>query len=230
MRIHCQLPWQIAAMFYTSLPTGTVAHSNVIAQVLAEMDSADTYNQLEEYDGMPIQAVLTDGIHFEFYCASFKYWDVRRGMAKMEEGFPFMNATRLSLPASERAPDFLSKLKSITEAIFDTFIQAYITGIVSQRHHSIRRQRTSNERGVGAGFRRRYSTSFWDIAQRKANEAIDLLRKAHHHRIVNPMEADEFAVIGLKLLEESAMSIPNPELDWSLVDRWDDRGPSLMCV
>jgi len=36
------------------------------------MDGADTFNQVEEYDGMPIYAILTDGTNFEFYCANFK--------------------------------------------------------------------------------------------------------------------------------------------------------------
>ena len=110
--------------FKHTLPTGAAAHSDVIAQVIAEMDGADTFNQVEEYDGMPIHAILTDGTNFEFYCSNFKHWTVHRGIGRLEEGISFDNQHRISLPASERAPDYLAKFKNVVEIIFDTFPQA----------------------------------------------------------------------------------------------------------
>ena len=47
---------------------------------------------------------------------------------------------------------------------------------------------------------------------------------------MDPIQADEMAKNVLELLQESSLAIPNPDLDWSLLDGWEDRAPALMRV
>ena len=72
--------------FNETLPTNALAHSNVLAQVIAEMDGADTHNWDNQYDGCPIHAILTDGYSFEFYLADFKMRTIHRGIGGVEHG------------------------------------------------------------------------------------------------------------------------------------------------
>jgi hypothetical protein len=53
--------------FKDSLAGSHEKHSNVIAQFMAETDSADLFNQIKECDGIAIHAILTDGQTFEFF-------------------------------------------------------------------------------------------------------------------------------------------------------------------
>jgi len=53
--------------FKDSLSGSQELHSNLIAQVLAEADGADLFNQIRECDGVAIHAILTDGNNFEFF-------------------------------------------------------------------------------------------------------------------------------------------------------------------
>ena len=41
-------------------------HSKIVAQVMAEADGANLFNEEYRFDGIPIRAILTDGIEFEF--------------------------------------------------------------------------------------------------------------------------------------------------------------------
>jgi hypothetical protein len=60
--------------FKTALPSGDKACSNVIAQVIAEADGANTFNMTCKLDGFPIYCILTDGKTFEFFTCYFKEW------------------------------------------------------------------------------------------------------------------------------------------------------------
>ena len=206
-----------------TLMTTHAGHSDVIAQVMAEADGADCFNKCHEFDGIPIHCILTDGISFEFYFLTFHNWVVLRGVGKAENGISWVNPYgRISLPASERSPDYVGQLKIILEIVFDTFLQSYEDAIYAQRKYSERRARMHNTEN-GTGFRRRPSTNFWDYAYDRAIKAHCVLRHAHTMRVAQPEEADVIAEHGLLLLKESAMVMPHPELDWSLLDSWSER-------
>jgi hypothetical protein len=120
-----------------SLAVSNEDHADMVAQVLAEADGADTANQSKEFDGVPIHAILTDGIHYEFYWISFNSWTVFRGAGAMNEGITvYGDPGRISLPNSERAPDYVGQLKIILEVLLDTFLQTYINGICASREYS----------------------------------------------------------------------------------------------
>lgn len=211
------------------LPTGVEAHSDVVAQIIAEMDGADTFNQNGEMDGIRIQAILTDGVIFEFYAGNFKYWTIHGGIGLVEEGIPYEGGYQITLPQSEKAPDYLAKLKVVVEVVFDSFLTSYIDGIRAQKGRSERRRRVW-ENELGRGFMRRKSNSFWDFAETAAVDAHETLRAAHRHRVVNPEEADQMAELGLQKLSQSAAHIPTPDLDWSFLDNWNERAEALMRV
>ena len=162
--------------FKHTLPTGAATHSDVIAQVIAEMDGADMFTKLRNMTACLFMLFLPTEPNFEFYFNNFKHWTVHRGIGQLDEGIAFDNQHRISLPSSERAPDYLAKFKTVVEIIFDTFLQAYIVGILSQKAHSLRRERKLDQPNLGTGFRRRLSTRFWDIASAKAYEAIATFR------------------------------------------------------
>ena len=61
-----------------SLKGSPSKHSDVIAQILAEADAADLFNQIRESDGIAIQAILTDGEAFEFFVVNIYDWKVMR--------------------------------------------------------------------------------------------------------------------------------------------------------
>jgi hypothetical protein len=208
---------------------GVGLHSDIVAQVIAEMDGADTHNQSEEMDGICIQAILTDGVIFEFYTGNFKHWTMHRGVGYVEEGIPYDGDHRIALPESEKAVDYLAKLKVVVEIIFNTFLIAYINGVAAKKARSERHQRVW-ENQLGRGFLRRNSNSFWDFAEAKALEAHSTLLAANRLRLVDPHEADRQAEFGLEQLNQSVLSIPTPDLDWSFLDNWDQRAEALMRV
>src|ERR1700737_2592348 len=76
-------------------------------------------------------------VSYEFYRCTFKNWSLYRGVALPERGIVGDPGKeyRISLPASERAPDYLVKLKTVTELIFDTFLTAYTVGIIGQQSY-----------------------------------------------------------------------------------------------
>jgi hypothetical protein len=119
--------------FKQTLPTNTPDHSDVVAQVIAEMDGADMHNRENQYDGCPIIATLTDGYSFEFYLANFKMWPIHRGVGGVEHGIysDLDKNYRISIPKSERSPDDLPRLKTVSELIFDTFLYTYTARIIS---------------------------------------------------------------------------------------------------
>jgi hypothetical protein len=210
------------------LPTGVEAHSDVVAQIIAEMDGADIFNQNGEMDGIRIQAILTDGVIFEFYAGNFKEWTIHRGIG-LVEGIPYEGGYQIMLPRSEKVPDYLAKLKVVVEVVFDSFLTSYIDGICAQKGRSERRRRV-RENELGREFMRRESDSFWDFAETAAVDAQERLRAAHRHRVVNPEEADQMAELGLEKLSQSAAHIPTPDLDWCFLDNWNERAEALMRV
>lgn len=213
-----------------SLAVSNENHANIIAQVLAEADGADTANQSKEFDGVPIHAILTDGVHYEFYWISFNSWTVYRGMGCVTEGITIYGEPgRISLPGSERAPDYVGQLKVIFEVLLDTFLQTYINGIWASREYSARRTRFQTL-PQGSGFRRRPSTGAWEVAHAKALTALEILREAHSLRVMDVDAADNLAKRGLQALKESALSIPHPELDWSYLDNWETRRAAIQRV
>jgi hypothetical protein len=60
-----------------SLTHSPCAHSNVVAQIMAGADGANLFNEKYRFDGIPIKAILTDGVEFEFY-----FFDLRIGQYK----------------------------------------------------------------------------------------------------------------------------------------------------
>jgi hypothetical protein len=48
--------------------------------------------------------------------------------------------------------------------------------------------------------------------------------------VINTAEADNMAYHGLDLLTESVLSIPLPDMDWSLLDGWDEAEAALKGV
>jgi len=47
------------------------AHSDIVVQVIAEEEGADASNKANEFDGIPINAILINGIGYELCCVSF---------------------------------------------------------------------------------------------------------------------------------------------------------------
>ena len=215
--------------FKDSLAGSHEKHSNVIAQIIAEADGADLFNQIKECDGIAIHAILTDGQAFEFFMINFYHWKIMRGVGSPIEAIPWQNGHQICLPPSERSPDYLPTLKQIIEVIFDTFITAYINGISAQKNYSARRARIEDSE-LGDVYVPRHSTIFWDAAYTRAKNSLDMLRHAHGHRIIDKSQAEQMALHGLQLLNESVMSIPLPEMDWSLLDSWESREDALMDV
>jgi hypothetical protein len=215
--------------FKVSLTGSHEKHSNVIAQIIAEADGVDLFNQIKECDGIAIHAILTDGKAFEFFVINFCEWKVMRGVGGPIEAIPWQNGHQICLPPSERPQDYLPTLKQIIEAILDTLMMAYINGITTQKIYLVRRARTEDTE-LGGVYVRRRSTTFWDEAYMRATNSLDMLRAAHGHRVVDKLQAEQMAWYGLHLLRESVMSIPLPEMDWSLLDSWDTREDALMDV
>lgn len=215
--------------FNESLAGSHEKHSNVIAQIIAEADGADLFNQINECDGIAIHAILTDGQAFEFFVINFYEWKIMRGVGSTIEAIPWQNGHKICLPPSECSPDYLSTLKQIVEVILDTFIMAYINGIASQKRYSARQARIKDSM-LEEAYGPRRSTTFWDEAYTRAMNSLDMLRLAHGHRVIDKPQAEQMALYGLRLLTESVMSIPLPETDWSLLDSWDTTEDALMGV
>jgi hypothetical protein len=205
------------------------SHSDIVAQCIAEADGADSYNQAREYDGIPIHAILTDGRDFEFYQIDFTSWTALRGMGTVEEGIPWHDPYRITLPHTERASDYLAIFKVIVEVIFDTFVQSYISGVRAQLNYSLRRART-HQTPIGVGYRRRMSTNRWDDVHQGATNALEALRQAHNMRVVDVDLAEQTAERGIEILRQSVMNIPDHDTDWSLLDNWDERKGTILRV
>ena len=212
-----------------SLEGEPASHSDIVAQCIAEADGADMSNHAREYDGIPINAILTDGRDFEFYRIDFTSWTALRGVGTAEEGIPWQDPYRISLPHTERAPDYLPILKVIVEVVFDTFVQSFISGIQAQLKYTSRRARTQQTL-VGIGYRRRMSNGLWESVYMLAIKALETLRQAHGMRVVDVDEAEQMAERGIATLRESAMSIPDREIDWSLLDNWDELKDAILRV
>lgn len=90
-----------------NLDLTTSSHSDIVALCIAEADGADSANQVNEFDGVPIHLILTNVIHYEFYFVSFQSWSLLRGMGTVEEGITWNPSCRISVSASERSPDYL---------------------------------------------------------------------------------------------------------------------------
>jgi hypothetical protein len=212
-----------------SLEREHASHSDIVAEVIAEADGADAYNQASEYDGIPINAILTDGRDFGFYRIDFASWTALRGVGTAEKGIPWQGSYRITLPHTERDTNYLIILKVIVEVVFDTFLDSYISGIRAQLRCLSRRARTQQTL-VGIGYRRRMSTGVWESVYSVAVKALETLRQAHGMRVVSVDEAERMAERGIVMLRESAMSIPDHETDWSLLDDWDELKATLLRV
>jgi hypothetical protein len=108
--------------------------------------------------------------------------------------------------------------------LFDTFVQAYLYGIVAQLNWSARRARFLNTAV------RRNSTGHWEKAHSLGCQAYEKLRAAHNMRLDSPIAADQLATVGLRMLNDSTACIPKPELDWSFLDQWELKSDELMRV
>jgi hypothetical protein len=154
-----------------SLSHNAQAHSKIVAQVMAEADEANLFNEEYRFDGIPIRAILTDGIDFEFYFFDFKTWSVQRGIGSAESGIPWHTYPRVSLPPWERASDYLAKLKIVTEVIFDEFIDSYIVGLEAQLEHSSAELSFQTIPNIDSGVIGRESTGYWERAYAQAQVA-----------------------------------------------------------
>lgn len=212
-----------------SLSVHTSQLSNIIAQVIAEADGADTFNHQNEFDGIPIHVILTDGVEYQFYRIDFSRWSIVRGVGSVEMGISWPSDYGICLPPSERSPDYLAQLKTVIEIVFDTFLQSYLIGLRTLGNCSIRRTRFQDSL-IGSGYRRRISSNFSDTAHQKGQLALDTFREAHHQRVVDVKEAERLAETGVLLLQESVLSIPKPKLNWSLLENWETREAALLIV
>lgn len=203
-------------------------HSKMIAQVMAEADGAKLFNKEYQFDDIPIRAILTDGVGFEFYFFDFKTWSIQRGIGSPQAGIPDHTYPRILLPIFETDRQYAIQLKVIVEVIFDEFIDSYIVGLENQMEHSAAELSSQVIGVLGRGVIRRESTGYWEQAFTKAKTAGRLLREAHYMRVQDPFAADELAQQGISCLKESALLIPHSELDWSLLDNWDERELAVM--
>jgi len=153
-------------------------HSDIVAQVMADANGANLFNKNYNFDGIPIRAILTDGIGFEFYLFDFKIWSVLRGVGSPEAGITWQTYPRIALPTSEHSPNYLAQLKVITEVIFDEFIDSYIVGLKAQMDHSLADLSSQSIPNVG-GVVHREPTGFWAQPHAQATLAGRLVREAH---------------------------------------------------
>jgi hypothetical protein len=98
-------------------------YSNIVAQVCAEADGilfpfysrlipgCSVYNASVELDRAPVQVILTDSLIWEFYYFDFSKMEVYRGETDRTCGFHSDADHFLSVPAYERAENFLLYLK-----------------------------------------------------------------------------------------------------------------------
>jgi hypothetical protein len=77
--------------FKDSLVGSHEKHSNVIAQIIAEVDGADLLSQIKECGGIAIHAILIDGQAFEFFVIEFYHWKIMRGIGSLIEAIPWHN-------------------------------------------------------------------------------------------------------------------------------------------
>lgn len=212
-----------------NIKPGNRNHSDLIAKVIAEAMDVDKYNK-EKYQGIPIHAILTNGTEFECFHMNFETRTILRGHALTSEGFSY-STHRLYFPEFEGVPQYLASLKADVEAIFDTFLNAYLAGIMAQIYY-LRRLPHKFEQHPYAGYHAGSketgnSTKMWEIARSKCESAQEKLYNSHQLRIQDPVRADEMAEEGLLLLKESVKSIHLPNDDWSLLDNWDEKATQL---
>jgi hypothetical protein len=215
--------------YKTSLEGNPDSHSDVVAQCIAEADGAATFNETRGFDGFPIHAILTDGRDFEFYHVDFSSYTATRGVPSVEAGITSLDPDRITLPHTERAPDWLPTLKVVIEVVFDTFLQSYISGIEAHQMFSRRRARVQQTE-LGIGYRRRRPVDTWDRVHHLASTALETFRDAHHARVVDTTDAEATAARGLAMLQQSADLIPDPQMDWSIIENWDEREQALLRV
>ena len=215
--------------YKTSLEGNPDSHSDIVAQCIAEADDADIYNETRGFDGFPIHVILTDGRDFEFYQVDFSTYTAKRGAPSFKAGIMSSDPYRITLPHTERAPDWLPTLKVIIEVIFDTFLQSYISGIEAHLMF-LRRQGRVQQTAFGIGYRYRKSLDNWDGVRHLAQTALDVFRDAHSARMVDTAEAETKAARGLAMLKQSADLIPDPQVDWSITANWDEREEALLRV
>jgi hypothetical protein len=79
-----------------------------------------------------------------------------------------------------------------------------------------------------AGYLRRASTSTWLETELIARQALDMLRKAHHQRVIDVAIAEQMANDGIELIRRSALNIPREDL--SLLGDWEDKKHGLMLL
>jgi len=203
-------------------------HSDIIAQVIGEADAGDLYNELEEFGGLPIHAILTDGKIFEFYIVNFADMGLYRGIGTAEKGIPFHEEHRIRLPPSERDPGYVPQLKIIVEVLFDIFLQSYVNGIYGRKSYSERRARIQ-KMPQGEGCVPRRSTTVWDSTYLYGLQALNLLREAHELRSLDVKKAEDMAIQGIATLEKSVKTIPS-SADWSFLDNGESRKLSILRV
>ena len=121
-------------------------------------------------------------------------------------------------------------MKVVTEVIFDEFIDSFIVGLQAQLEHSSAELSSQIIPNIGKGVIRRESTGYWERAHSQAQVAGRMLRESHHTRVMDPYHADEMARQGIECLQQSALSIPHEELDWSLLDNLEEREQAVLRV
>jgi hypothetical protein len=123
------------------------------------------------------------------------------GVGSAIEAVLWVDGHQIHLPSSERAPTYRPILKCLIEVIFDTFLMAYINGLVAQKSYSARRARLE-ETDVGEMYVSGRSTNYWDQAYTRAENALTQLRLAHGHRVIDKVDADNMSFYGLHLWTE----------------------------
>jgi hypothetical protein len=185
------------------------------------------FNQAKGLNGWPIHCILTDGAIFQFFKCSFKDYSIHRGVATaVEEGVAIVPDYKIAL-SREHDVQYLGQLKIIVEVFLDMFLETLINGVQAEREYSERRARQQIGK-LGAGYLRRASTSTWLETELIARQALDMLRKAHHQRVIDVAIAEQMANDGIELIRRSALNIPREDL--SLLGDWEDKKHGLMLL
>jgi hypothetical protein len=122
---------------------------------------------------------------------------------------------RLYVSESEKAPDYLFRLKSgnpysinvnlaVVEVLLDIFLRSFILALVRQRDTVSPHGAISSVVNVGSYFvpPGQPHAVFWEQALVKAREAQDTLRGANALKFIDPEAAEVQARRGLVLLNE----------------------------
>lgn len=175
--------------------------SNIVAQVIAEIDTADAWNSTMGRDGVTIRAILTDGKDFMFFKVDFRTYVIQRGIPTDQAGIRSFDHTRITIPHDEEDPAFLLKLKVLCEVVSDTFIGAYLSAVNAKQLRSHRHAGTQAT-DFGVRYLGCNLTNFWDTAYAKGQSALKLLREATTARTLSTWEAEILADTGISLLPE----------------------------